>query len=83
MSANTPAPEQRFDYPIPGSVSLPNWSFPNQHGFLYQAEAIHRCLAAGLLECPQYDKEESLHVMDLATEIYQARQATARSGGAA
>jgi dihydrodiol dehydrogenase / D-xylose 1-dehydrogenase (NADP) len=83
MSANTPAPEQRFDYPIPGSVSLPNWSFPNQHGFLYQAEAIHRCLAAGLLECPQYYEEESLHVMDLATEIYQARQATARSGGAA
>ena len=27
--------------------------YPNQHGFLYQAKAVHRCLAAGLRECPQ------------------------------
>ena len=30
------------------------WGYPNQHGFTYQAEAVHRCLAAGMLECPQF-----------------------------
>ena len=38
------------------------YNFPNSSGFTYQAEAVHRCLAAGLLECPQYTKEESLCV---------------------
>ena len=69
---NAPAPAQHFEYPLPGHVSIPG-AFPNQHGFLYQAEAVHRCLAAGLTVCPQYNKKESLHVMDLLTEITQAR----------
>ena len=68
---NVPPPAQFFEYPIPGSVSLQE-SFPNQHGFLYQAEAIHRCLAAGLLECPQYGQQESLHALDLLTRIFPA-----------
>ena len=69
---NAPAPVQRFEYPLPSAVGLPV-AFPNQHGFLYQAEAVHRCLAAGLRVCPQYDKAESLHAMDLLTRINQAR----------
>lgn len=77
MTANTPAPIRLFEYPLPGSVSIPKAS-PNQHGFLYQAEAVHRCLAAGLRECPQYSKEESLHVMDLLTQINEARRAAAK-----
>ena len=75
---NVPAPAQVFEYPLPGGVSLAT-SYPNQHGFLYQAEAIHRCLAAGLRECPQYGREESLHAMDLLTGISNAKQA-ARAG---
>ena len=71
---NAPAPTQRFEYPLPGAVGLPA-AFPNQHGFLYQAEAVHRCLAAGLRVCPQYDKAESLHAMDLLTRINHARYA--------
>ena len=72
---NAPAPLHYFEYPLPGSVAMAR-SSPNQHGFLYQAEAVHRCLAAGLRQCPQYDKEESLHAMNVLTEINKARQAT-------
>ena len=70
-TGNAPAPLHAFEYPLPRTVSMRNAS-PNQHGFLYQAEAIHRCLAAGLHQCPQYNKEESLHAMNLLTEIYKA-----------
>ena len=70
---NAPAPLHVFEYPLPGSVAMRR-SSPNQHGFLYQAEAVHRCLAAGLRQCPQYDKEESLHAMNVLTEINKARQ---------
>ena len=76
-TANAPAPTQYFEYPLPGGVSIPKGS-PNQHGFLYQAEAIHRCLASGLRECPQYNQEESLHAMDLLTEINKAQEVTAQ-----
>ena len=76
-TANAPAPVQHFEYPLPGTVSIPRAS-PNQHGFLYQAEAIHRCLAAGLRECPQYNQEESLHAMKLLTEINKIKQAAAQ-----
>ena len=74
---NAPAPLHYYDYPLPGSVAMSR-SSPNQHGFLYQAEAVHRCLAAGLRQCPQYDKEESLHSMNVLTEINKARQASRR-----
>ena len=73
---NAPAPLQYFEYPLPGSVAMTR-SSPNQHGFLYQAEAVHRCLAAGLRQCPQYDKAESLHAMNVLTEINKAKQAAA------
>ena len=69
---NVPAPVQHFEYPLPGNVGMPSW-FPNQHGFLYQAEAMHRCLAAGLTVCPQYDEAESMQAMQLLTEINAAR----------
>lgn len=73
---NAPAPWHYFEYPLPGSVAMAR-SSPNQHGFLYQAEAVHRCLAAGLRQCPQYDKEESLHSMNVLTEINKAKDASA------
>ena len=67
-TANAPLPVRVFEYPLPGTVSMQR-PHPNQHGFLYQAEAVHRCLAAGLRECPQYGRQESLHAMDLLTSI--------------
>ena len=36
-----------------GTGDPSGYNFPNSSGFTYQAEAIHRCLASGLLECPQ------------------------------
>jgi len=72
MDANTPAPAQRFEYPIPESVNIPG-AYPNQQGFIYQAEAVHRCLAAGLTECPQFGNEESLHVIDLLARLQDVR----------
>ena len=70
---NVPAPVQRFEYPLPAAVSFMERAYPNQQGFLYQAEAVHRCLAAGLRQCPQYDKQESLHALDIVTEINAQR----------
>jgi dihydrodiol dehydrogenase / D-xylose 1-dehydrogenase (NADP) len=70
--SNAPAPIQRFEYPIPDSVSMNN-AYPNQQGFLYQAEAVHRCVAAGLNQCPQFDMDESLHTLSLLGQIYAAR----------
>eukprot|EP01046_Picozoa_sp_COSAG06_P091220 COSAG06_NODE_37506_length_434_cov_1.223881_1_plen_65_part_10 len=37
-----------------GGKPAPDFNYPNTHGFVHQGEAIHRCLAAGLLECPQF-----------------------------
>lgn len=77
-TGNAPAPKTTFSYPLPAYVSIPN-PFPNQHGFVYMAEAVHRCLAAGLKECPQYGKAESLHCMSILTEVSRQR-AAARDG---
>lgn len=77
-TGGVPAPKTVFTYPLPDYVSIPR-PFPNQLGFVYMAEAVHRCLAAGLKECPQYGKEESLHCMTILTEVMRQR-AEARAG---
>jgi len=63
-----------FNYPLPDppGVPHPDWHYSNQHGFIYQAEAVHRCLATGLKECPQYTRAESLQVMRILDEIQRA-----------
>lgn len=73
MMANAPAPAERFEYPLPDSVSIVD-AYPNQEGFLYQAEAVHRCLAAGLRQCPQYDKASSLATLELVARVEDARK---------
>jgi len=45
------------------------WSGGNQHGFIYQAQAIHRCMAAGLKERPQFTIAESIRVCEMIDEI--------------
>ena len=72
-TGNAPAPRTHTHYPLPADVSIPR-PFPNQHGFLYQAEAVHRCLAAGLTECPQYGEAESMHCMDILTEVLRQKR---------
>ncbi|MEM7080142.1 MAG: Gfo/Idh/MocA family oxidoreductase [Pseudomonadota bacterium] len=46
-----------------------SWSGGNQHGFIYQAQAVHRCMAAGLTEMPQFTPAESLRVCEIIDEI--------------
>lgn len=62
---------EQYTYPLPDppGVPAPGWHYANQHGFVYQAEAVHRCLAAGLRECPQYTKKDSLRIMELLDKI--------------
>lgn len=45
------------------------WSGGNQHGFMYQAQAVHRCMAAGLKERPQFTIAESTRVCEIVDEI--------------
>ena len=45
------------------------WHGGNQHGFTYQAQAIHRCMAAGLNEMPQWTIAESIKVCEIIDEI--------------
>ena len=45
------------------------WGHGNQHGFTYQARAVHRCMAAGLKEMPQFTIAESIHVCEIIDEI--------------
>jgi dihydrodiol dehydrogenase / D-xylose 1-dehydrogenase (NADP) len=63
-------PGKRWD-PALGVVEYKGWSWGhgNMHGFVYQAQAVHRCLAAGLTGCPQFTREESVHTCDIIDEI--------------
>lgn len=45
------------------------WHGGNQHGFTYQAQAVHRCMAAGLKEMPQFTIAESIRVCEIVDEI--------------
>ena len=45
------------------------WSGGNQHGFTYQAQAVHRVLAAGLKDLPQFTRAESIRVCEIIDEI--------------
>ena len=45
------------------------WSGGNQHGFIYQAQAMHRAMEAGLSELPQFTRAESLRVCEIIDEI--------------
>ena len=45
------------------------WSGGNQHGFTYQAQAVHRCFEAGLTEIPQFTRDESIRVCEIIDEI--------------
>ena len=39
------------------------------HGFTYQAQAVHRCIAAGLRGCPQHTETECVHTCAIIDEV--------------
>ena len=72
-NSNKPAPERRYEYPLPDTIQIPD-GHPNQAGFIYQTEAVHRCLAAGLLECPQIDQQESIRNLEVLDSIHALKE---------
>ncbi len=52
------------------------WGWGNQHGFVYQAQTVHRCIAAGLTEMPQFTQAESIRVCEIIDEINRQCAAT-------
>lgn len=70
-----------FSYPIPEPKGYPaeGWHYPNQHGFVYLAQAVHRCIGAGRRECPQYPLDESLLVLSLMDEAKAQIASTAQT----
>ena len=60
--------EMHFPIPEPKGWPAPGWHYPNQHGFVYQARAVHRCVGAGWRECPQYPHTEIVRTMRIMDE---------------
>ncbi|MGI9219468.1 MAG: Gfo/Idh/MocA family protein [Woeseiaceae bacterium] len=73
LDGNKPSPEERFEYPLPEAIDIPD-GFPNQEGFIYQTEAVHRCLAAGLRECPQIDQQASIANLEVLESIHALKE---------
>ena len=71
--ANNPSPFQVFDYPLSTAIEIPN-AYPNQKGFSYMIDAIHRCIASDHLECPQFDREASIHLLEIVCAINAKRK---------
>eukprot|EP01049_Picozoa_sp_SAG25_P011099 SAG25_NODE_1304_length_3350_cov_3.050446_2_plen_111_part_00 len=68
---------ESYEYPLPAYAYKGGYPQCNQHGFFYEVEAVHRCLAQGLRELPQHTRADSLQVLgtthlrslSMATEI--------------
>lgn len=73
LDGNKPSPEERFEYPLPEAIDITD-GFPNQEGFIYQTEAVHRCLAAGLRECPQIDQQASIANLEVLDSIHALKE---------
>lgn len=58
------AGETVFDYPLPEETeeikSTGGFVYPNSAGFMYEAAAVARCIAAGKLEVPQFTWSETI-----------------------
>ena len=68
-AARAQPPGQRWDGEKMITYKGWSWSGGNQHGFMYQAQCIHRCMAAGLKEFPQHTRAESMQVCEIIDEI--------------
>jgi len=58
-----------LEFPLPEMDENESYNYPNQQGFCYQITAVQECIAAGLLESPEYTHAEMLQnasVLELA-----------------
>lgn len=55
--------ETLFEYPLPEETEeikqTGSFFYPNSAGFMYEAAAVARCIAAGKLEVPQFTLTET------------------------
>ena len=49
-----------LEFPLPEMDENESYNYPNQQGFCYQITAVQECIAAGLLESPEYTHAEML-----------------------
>lgn len=65
--------EEVFEYPLPEDTeeikAAGGFEYPNSAGFIYEAAAVARCIAAGKRETPQYTWQETLLNLKLVEEI--------------
>lgn len=61
-----------FEYPLPEDTKeikeAGGFFYPNSCGFIYEAAAVARCIAAGKTEVPQFTLEETLLSLRLVEE---------------
>jgi dihydrodiol dehydrogenase / D-xylose 1-dehydrogenase (NADP) len=62
-----------YEYPLPEDTdqitTAGGFNYPNSAGFVYEAAAVARCIAAGKTEVPQFTLEETLLNLKLIEEI--------------
>jgi hypothetical protein len=62
-----------YEYPLPEDTEeikkAGGYFYPNSGGFIYEAAAAARCIAAGKKEVPQFTHEETLLNLKLVEEI--------------
>ncbi len=63
------------EYPLVPYPYMGGYPQCNQHGFYYEVEAVHRCIARGLRETPQHSRADSLQL------IWIIAQVQAQAGG--
>jgi dihydrodiol dehydrogenase / D-xylose 1-dehydrogenase (NADP) len=62
-----------YEYPLPEDTeeikTAGGYHYPNSTGFIYEAAAVARCIAAGKKEVPQFTLAETLQNLKLIEEI--------------
>ena len=62
-----------YNYPLPEDTDdiqkTGGYFYPNSAGFVYEAAAVARCIAAGKLEAPQFTLSETILNLRLIEEI--------------
>ena len=68
-----------YEYPLEKYPYFGGYPQCNQHGFYYEVEAVHRCLAKDLRETPQHTRADSLQLIYSELMHYAARAHRHRS----
>jgi len=54
---------EEFTFELPKCSEGHSMNFPNSEGFLYQVQAVEKCLGDGLKECPDITLDESMAIV--------------------